>query len=61
MLTIRKLKNSIKFKEVEVIDTSLIYFKVIALRLTNEALKVENVFSFELYPVPTLSFMKQVI
>ena len=42
--------------EVEVIDTSLMYFRVIALQLTNKALKVENVFNFELSPVSTSMF-----
>ena len=56
MLTIKKLKKSKTFNEVEVIDISLIYSRVIAIRLKNEALNVENVFSFELYPVPTFVF-----
>ena len=49
----KKLKKSIQVNYVEVIDTSLIYSRVIAPQLKNEALKVENVFSFELSPVPT--------
>ena len=53
VLTINKLKKSIKFKEVEVIDISLIYLRVTTPQLTNEALEFENVFSFELYPVLT--------
>ena len=55
-MNIKKLKKSIKFKGVEVIETSLIYSRVIVLQLTNKSLKVENVFRFELYPVPTLMF-----
>ena len=56
VLTIKKLKKSIKVKEVEVIDISFIYCRVIAIQLTNEILKVKNVFSFELSPVPTSMF-----
>ena len=52
----KKFKKSIKIKEVEVIDTSFIYFRVIALQLTNEALKMANGFSFELSSVPTSMF-----
>ena len=52
----KKLKKSIKVNKVEVIDTSFIYFRVIALQLTNKALNVKNVFSFELSPVSTSIF-----
>ena len=46
----------LKVNEVEEIDISLIYSRVISLQLTNHALKVENIFSFELSPVPTSMF-----
>ena len=46
----------LKVIEVEEIDVSLIYSRVISLQLTNQALKVENIFSFELSPVPTSMF-----
>ena len=46
----------LKVIEVEEIDVSLIYSTVISLQLTNQALKVENIFSFELSPVPTSMF-----
>ena len=46
----------LKVNEVEEIDISLIYSSVISLQLTNQALKVENIFSFELSPVPTSMF-----
>ena len=46
----------LKVNEVEEIDISLIYSRVISLQLTNQALKVENIFSFELSPVPTSMF-----
>ena len=56
VLTTKKLKNSMKVNEVEVIDTSLIYSRVIELQLTNGGREVENVFSFELSLVPTSLF-----
>ena len=46
----------LKVNEVEEIDISVIYSSVISLQLTNQALKVENIFSFELSPVPTSMF-----
>ena len=46
----------LKVNEIEEIDISLIYSSVISLQLTNQALKVENIFSFELSPVPTSMF-----
>ena len=46
----------LKVNEVEETDISLIYSSVISLQLTNQALKVENIFSFELSPVPTSMF-----
>ena len=52
----KKLKKSIRVDDVEVIDTSLIYSRVIALQLINDALKVENVFQHELSPIPTSMF-----
>ena len=56
VLTMKKLKKSMKVNEVEVIDKSLIYSRVIALQLTNVAVKAENVFSFEVSPVLTSMF-----
>ena len=52
----KKLKKSIKANELEVIDTSFIYSRVIALQLTKEALQVENVSSFEIFLVLTSMF-----
>ena len=46
----------LKVNEIEEIDISVIYSSVISLQLTNQALKVENIFSFELSPVPTSMF-----
>ena len=45
-----------KVNEVEVTVISLIYSRVTAPQLTNEALKVEKIFSFELYPVEASMF-----
>ena len=56
VLTMKKLKKSIKINEVEVIDTSLICSRVFSLQLINVALRVENAFSFELSPVLTSMF-----
>ena len=50
------LKKSIKVNEVEIIGTSLIYSRVTALQLTHEAMKIENVFQFDLAPIPTSIF-----
>ena len=47
MKTMNKLKKSISVNDIEVIDTSLIYSRVIALQLTNDAMKVENVSKYE--------------
>ena len=52
----KKLKRSIKVNELEVIDTSFIYSRVIALQLTKEPLQVENVSSFEIFLVLTSMF-----
>ena len=52
----KKLKKSIKVNELEVIDSSFIYSRVIALQLTKEALQVENVSSFEIFLVLTSMF-----
>jgi hypothetical protein len=54
--TMKKLLKSIRVDDVEIIDTSLIYSRVIALQLTNDALKVENIFRYELSPIPTSIF-----
>ena len=54
------LKKSIKVNEVEIIDISQIYSRVIALQLSHEAMKIENVFKFELAPIPTPSLKIQV-
>ena len=54
--TVTVLKKSVKVNDVEIIDASLIYSRVIALQLTNNALEIENVFKFELAPIPTSMF-----
>ena len=56
-MNMKKLNEvMLKVNEVEVTAISLIYSRVIALQLTNEALKVEKIFSFELSPVPASMF-----
>ena len=50
------LQKSIQANDEEIIDTSLIYSRVIALQLTNAAMIVENVFKHELPPIPTSIF-----
>ena len=40
----------------EIIDISLIYSRVIAMQLTNEAMTVVNIFKYELSPIPTALF-----
>ena len=56
VLAMKKLTKSIKVNEAEVIDTSLICSRVIALQLTNEALNVEMflVLSFLQFQHPCL-------
>ena len=54
--TMNILKKSIKVDEVDIIDTSLIHSRVIAMQLTHEAMKIENVLKFELAPIPTSIF-----
>ena len=52
-MNMKKLNEvMLKVNAVEVTVISLIYSRVIALQLTNEALKVQKIFSFELSPVP---------
>ena len=50
------VKKSVPVNDVEIIDTSLIYSCVIAMQLTNEAMTVENIFKYELSPIPTTLF-----
>ena len=49
VLTIKKRKKSIKFNEIEMINTSLIYSRIIALQLPNEALRNKIVLFLELF------------
>ena len=50
------LQKSVQVNDEEIIDTSLIYSRVIALQLTNAAMTVEKVFKHELTPIPTSIF-----
>ena len=47
------LKRLIKVNEVETIDTSLTYSRVIPLQLTDDAQKIESIIKFELDPLST--------
>ena len=51
-----KVIKSICVNDIEVIDTSPIYSRVIVLHLTNVAVKVKNIFRYELAPIPTSIF-----
>ena len=50
------LQKSVRVNDEEIIDTSLIDSRVIAIQLTNTAMTVENVFKHKLAPVPTSIF-----
>ena len=49
-------KKSVPVNDAEIVDTSLIYSCVIAMQLTNEVMTVENIFKYELSPIPTALF-----
>ena len=49
------LKKTIKVNETEIFDT-LIYSRIIALQLTNDVMKIENILKFELAIIPTSIF-----
>ena len=50
------LQESIRVNDKEIIDTSLIYFRVIATQLTNVTMTVKNVFKYELATISTSIF-----
>ena len=50
------VKKFVPVNDVEIIDTSLIYSRVIAIQLTNKAMTVGNIFKYELPPIPTALF-----
>ena len=54
--TMSILQKSICVNDEEIIDTFLIYSRVIVLQLTNAAMTVENIFKHELAPIPTSIF-----
>ena len=56
VVTMAAGKNSAKVGDVDVLDTTLIYFHVIALQMTNANIEVKVLFSYELAPLPTSMF-----
>lgn len=42
------LQKSVQVHDKEIIDTSLIYYRVVAMQLTNVSVTVENIFKHEL-------------
>ena len=50
------LQQSVRVNIDEIIDTSLVYLRVIAMQLTNPGMIVEKVFKHELAPIPTSIF-----
>ena len=56
VVTMKSLQKPVKCGDVEVIDTSLIYSRVVALQLTSEAMKIEKVLTYELAPIQTSIF-----
>ena len=50
------VKKSVPLNDVEIIETSLIYLRVIVIQLTNKAMTVENIFNYKLSPIPTALF-----
>ena len=49
-------KNSVKVDDVNVLDTTSIYSRVMALQMTNTIIEVKVFFSYELTPFPTSMF-----
>lgn len=58
VVTMEAMKKSVKVGDVEVIDTSLIYSRVLALQLSRESLTMEDVLKYELAAIPTSIFME---
>ena len=49
-------KNIVKVDDVNVLDTTSIYSRVMALQMTNTIIEVKVFFSYELTPFPTSMF-----
>ena len=50
------LQKVVQVKSEEIRGTSIIYSRVIAMQLTNAAITVESVFTYEFAPIPTSLF-----
>ena len=56
VVTMAVAKNSVKVGNVDVLDTTLIYSRVMALKMYNTIIEVKVLFSYELEPLPTSMF-----
>ena len=50
------VRKSVTIGEIDIIDTALIYSRVIALQLSDSSIKMDNVLRYELAPIPTSMF-----
>ena len=55
-VTVAAGKNSVKAREVNVLDTTHVYSRVMALQMTNTIIEVKVLYSYELVPLPTSMF-----
>ena len=58
VVTMTAAKNSIKVGDDNVLDTALVYSRVMALQMTNTIIEVKVFFSYEMAPLPTSIFDK---
>ena len=56
VVTMAVVKNSVKVGNVDVLDTTVIYSRVMALKMYNTIIEVKVLFSYELEPLPTSMF-----
>ena len=54
--TMNSLMKSIKIDDIEIIETAMIYSRVIAVQLTNDTFNMRDVLKYELSPIPTSMF-----
>ena len=54
--TMAIVKKSVPVNDMEITDRSLIYSHVTAMQLTHEAMIVQNIFKYDLSPVPIALF-----
>ena len=55
-ITMNSLKKSVKVDDSEIVDTALIYSRVIAIQLSNASFNMKDVLKYELCPIPTSMF-----